>query len=111
MRKIVSTKEGYSFFIDNKGCVCYETGRHITGEDVAKELKVPRVATSQPLHRSLTRIYYALKKRNKYLTPVDIMILIANDICGCETDNEYQKFYKLFPSRIKGEVLNAIQKN
>ncbi len=110
MRKIVSTKEGYTFFIDEGDCVDYETGKHLTGVDVANKLKITPVAVSQTLKRSLRKIYYHVKRTNRYLNPVDIMILLA-EICGCETDDEYRSFYKLFPPKIKGEVLNAaIQK-
>jgi biotin operon repressor len=117
MRKVVSTVEGYTFFIGEKKlrndqgkyigkedyCYYFETGKQMSGSDIADSLEISRSAVSQSLKRSLTTIYYALKKKNKLLSPVEIMLLVT-EILEIETEEQYIKLFKLLPTKIKGEV-------
>jgi len=103
MREIVSCNEGYSIFIDKKGCVVYETGKHMTGQDIADNLKISRSAVSQSLKRSLATIYRHLKIRNRMLRPIDIALIMA-DMLNVKTEVQYEKFFRLFNTKIRGEI-------
>lgn len=110
MREIVSVDEGYTFFIDKKGCICYETGNQMNGQDIANELNITKVAVSQNLKKALTKIYKHLKIRNRELTSIDIA-LIMTEMFELKTEVQYEKFYRLLSFDIKREItLDAYRK-
>jgi len=106
MKKTVS-KNGYSLFFDDDekkiNCVAYETGKHLTGQDVANYLNISRSAVSQSLKRSIKRIFYRLKKNNNIFSTVEIIATMAV-VFNVNTESEYRNFFRLFPENIKGEV-------
>lgn len=103
MRQVVSCDEGYSFFIDKKGWVMYETGKHMTGQEIAEVLDISRSAVSQSLKRSLASIYRHLKIRNRNLNSFDLILIMA-DMFDIKTEVQYEKFFRLFDNRVKGEI-------
>lgn len=107
MRKIVSNDNGFSLFFEDEGkdvdCIAYETGKHMTGQDVATYLNISRSAVSQSLKRSIKRIFYTIKRKNHKASTVQIMCIMA-DMFNVKSEKQYKKFFKLFPSSIKGEV-------
>jgi len=107
--KIVSSIEGYTFFIDEKKCFDFETGKHLTGQEIANILNISRVAVSQNLKKGLTKIYKFLRKRNTYLDPVDVVLLMA-DMFGIKSETQYNNFFKLFNNKIKGEIYKNAKK-
>lgn len=109
MRKIVSTREGVSLYLDGDEIVIYETGRHMTGQDVANQLNISRSAVCQSLKRSIRRIYYGLKRRNHDVSAIQILCAMAN-MFNVKTEKEYRKFFRLFPENIKGEIHAAARK-
>lgn len=112
MENVISTKEGYSFFIDEhigkkkkKNFVVFLTGKSMTGSDISKELRITRMAVSQSLKRSLKKIYYTLKKNNRHLDPFEIAVEMSQILCvSLDCSNEVNKFFNLFPADIKDEI-------
>lgn len=107
MVKIVSKNDGYSLFFekdendDEINCIAYETGKHLTGQEIGDYLNVSRSAVSQSLKRSIKRIFYKLKKNNMFST-VEIIANMAV-IFNVNTESEYKNFFRLFPDNIKGK--------
>ena len=112
MENVISTKEGYSFFIDEhvgeklkKNFVVFLTGKSMSGTDVSEELHVSRMAVSQSLKNSFKKIYHLLKKYNRHLDPFDIAVTMSQLFCvSFDCDSEVNKFFNLFPSEIKKEI-------
>jgi len=110
--KVISTKEGYSFFIDEhigkkrkKNFAVYLTGKSMTGSEISKDLRITRMAVSQSLKRSLKKIYYNLKKNNRSLDPFEIAVTMSQILCvSLDCYNEVNKFFNLFPRDIKEEI-------
>ena len=106
MRKVVSDEDGYSLFLENEDgdikCVAYETGRHMTGQEIADVLGITRSAVSQSLKKSIKFIYYKIK-RNTNLSPVEVICIMAK-MFNIKSNSQYKKFFRLFPSNIKGVV-------
>lgn len=109
MRQIVSTKEGVSLYLDEDEVVVYETGKHMTGQDVANQLNISRSAVCQSLKRSIKRVYFGLKRANRDITAIQILCAMAK-MFNVRTDKEYKKFFRLFPENIKGEINAAARK-
>ena len=119
MKKVVSTIEGYTFFIgervlrnengkkigNKKYFVDFETGKHMSGQEIADSLCISRSSVSQSLKRSLTNIFFTLREKNKYLSSFEI-ILLMSEMLNIKTEIQYKKFFKLFNREIKGEVYN-----
>ena len=104
MRQVVSCDEGYSFFIDKKEVVFYETGRHMTGQDIADVLDISKGAVSQNLKRALRKVYRFIRNSNRrLLSPVEVVMVMA-EMLDIRTETQYQKFFKLFDNDIKGEI-------
>ena len=105
MRKIVSTKEGFSLFFDDEcdDCVVYETGKHMSGSEVARKLDISRSAVSQSLKRSIKRIFYSIKRKNQKASTIQIMCSMAS-MFNVQSEKEYKRFFRLFPDNIKGEI-------
>ncbi len=103
IRKVVSTEEGYTFLINDDEFVCYETGKQLTGEDVAKELKISRSAVSQNLKKTLKCIFYTLKRTNKDLTTLQVLTFLA-EWCGIKAEKHYKQFFRLFPKNIRKDI-------
>lgn len=111
---VISTREGYSFFIDEhigpkkklkKNFVVYLTGKSMTGTEISKDLHITRMAVSQSLKRSLKKIYYRLKKYNRHLDPFEIAVTMSQILCvSMDCSNEVNKFFNLFPKDIKEEI-------
>ena len=113
MRKIVSAKNGYTYFYENESnnmdCVIFETGEHMSGADIARELNITRSAVSQSLRRSIKRIYSYIKNRNNGLSTIEVMSIMAN-MFNVKTNSQYKKFFNLFPINIKGEFYAEAKK-
>lgn len=107
MRKIVTTKNGYTLMLEKKKddieCLAYKTGIPMKAADVARHLKISRSAVSQSLKRSIGKIYNRIRKENKVLSSVEIMCIMA-DFFNVKSQKEYKKFFNLFPPHVKGEV-------
>jgi predicted transcriptional regulator len=108
MRKIITTKKGYTLILEKQKndeieCVAYKTGIPMKSIDVAKHLKLSRSAVSQSLKRSIRKIYNKMRKENKILSSIEIMCIMA-DVFNVKSQIEYKKFFNLFPSHVKGEV-------
>ena len=106
MRKVVS-KEGYSFFIERDEnedieCTAYITGDHMKGQEIADIIGISKSAVSQAIKRSMKKIYYSMKYRYD-CNPVEAVCLMAN-LFNVNSEEQYNKFFKLFPPDIKGEV-------
>lgn len=110
MRKVVSSKEGYSLFFENTkhgiNCVAYGTKEHMTGKDIADTLKISRSAVSQSLRRSVKKIFIHLKKRN--ISTIEIMFIMIK-IFNIETESQYKKFFKLLPEKVRRNINATIR--
>lgn len=110
MKKIVSTIEGYTCFIEknkkNVECTIYETGIPMQSCDIARVLNISPSAVSQSLKRSIKKIFDYIKKRNKELTTIEIICYMAL-MFDLKCQNEYIKFFNLFPNDIKGEAYES----
>lgn len=106
MRKIVSTDDGYSLFLEKKNdnikCVAYETEKHMSGQEIADILEITRSAVSQSLKRSIRRIFLKLKKNNN-ISSIEIACAMAK-VFNVKTDSQYVNFFRLFSDDIKGEI-------
>ena len=107
MRKVVSTDEGYTLFFEKNGkeidCIAYETGIHMSGQDIGDIIGISKGAVSQSLKKSIKRLYYYFKNIYRDLSVIEIMSIMAN-IFNVKTDNQYKKFFRLFPTNIQGEM-------
>lgn len=103
MRKIVSTYEGYTFFIEEKKCVDFITGKCLTGQEVADNIGISRSSVSQSLKRSIKKLYLRLKKKNKILSPMEIVLLMT-EILEINDETQFKKLFILFNPKIKGEI-------
>ncbi len=108
MRKIVR-KDGYCLFFDmnDEGqvrCTAYESGSHLNGEEIASALGISRSAVSQILKRTVRSIYYKLRRCNTRDVSALQIVAVMAEMFGIKTDNEYKKFFKLFPESIQGDV-------
>jgi predicted transcriptional regulator len=113
MRKIVTIKDGRTFFfeVENEDidCVVYETGKHMSGTEIANRLDITRSAVSQILKRSIKSIYFKLKNRYRNYSTTQIVGIMAC-VFNVKTDMEYKKFFRLFPEKIKGEINDEARK-
>ena len=108
MRKVLNSKNGYSLFLekiddDNIECIAFKTGIPMNSADIAKNLKVSRSAVSQSLKRSIKKIYDRLSNKNKSLSSIEIICIMA-ELFNVKSQLEYKKFFNLFPEKVKGEV-------
>jgi predicted transcriptional regulator len=79
--------------------------RSMTGEDIAKELGITRMAVSQSLKRALKKIYNLLKKNNRHYDSFEIAVTISQILqVSIDSDSEMKKFFNLFPDKIKKEI-------
>jgi hypothetical protein len=109
MRKAVSNGKYTLFFEDCKDyidCVAYETGRHIPIEDIANIMGVSVPASRKTLKRSLKKIYVAMRKRHKDMSPCEIVSAMAL-IFNINYITEYKQFIRLFPERIRRELYES----
>ena len=104
--KIVS-KGNYTFIYEqNKNdieCTAFFNGNHMKQSDIARYLGFTRAAISQILKRSLQKIYYQTKKKNKHLNPIEVTSMLA-EILGVKTMVQYSKFFESLPSKVKKEI-------
>ena len=73
----------------------------MNGAEIAKELGISRQAVSQTIKRGLVKMYDALMKENStgpFETAVNLAIGLNVD------DEEYKKFFKLFPPKIRTSI-------
>jgi len=115
MRKIVTTKNGYTYILEKKvikdttwydidiECIAYKTGIPMKSIEVARHLKLSRSAVSQSLKRSIRKIYNKIKRENGALSSIEIMCIMA-DFFNIKSQIEYKKFFNLFPPHVKGEI-------
>lgn len=107
MKKVVSKKDGYSYFyeiIDNEICKTkFETGYHMTGQDIANVLDTTRARVSQLIKKGIKTIYYKLKMSNKDHSSIQIVAAMAN-VFNVKTDMEYRKFFRLFPIKVRRKI-------
>lgn len=107
MKKVVSEKDGYSYFyeVDNDKIhrTKFETGNHMTGQDIADILVTTRARVSQLLKKGIKTIYYKLKNKNKDCSSIQIVATMAS-VFNVKTDIEYRKFFRLFPKNVRREV-------
>ena len=107
MRKVISSKDGYSLFIEQEKekemkCTAYITGDHMKGQEIADVIGLSKSAVSQIIKRSMKKIYYSMKYRYD-CNSIEAVCLMAN-LFNVQTEEQYDKFFKLFPQEIKGEV-------
>lgn len=107
MRKAVS-KGKYTLFFEDAGkdyidCIAYETGKHMSIDEISDSFNVSVVASRNTLKRSLEKVYVAIKKNNKDMSPCDIINSMAT-LFNINYVTEYRQFIRLFPKKIKGEI-------
>jgi len=79
--------------------------RPMTGEEIAQELGISRMAVSQSLKRALKKIYLLLKKNNRHYDSFEVAVTISQILCvSIDSDSEMKKFFNLFPDNIKKEI-------
>lgn len=98
MKKIVSKKN-----------VKFKNGKHMSGQEIADKLNISRAAVSQTLKRSIEKVFISLKKKNKNQSNIKIMSVMANEF-NIQSNIEYQKFFRLFPERIKRNIYDEAKK-
>ena len=94
VRKFIEEQTKVDFSLD---LVCEE----MTGTEIANELGISRQAVSNTLKRGLKKLYDTLKKENgtgAFETAVNIAIGFN------VVDDEYKKFFKLFPPAVRKEI-------
>lgn len=106
MRKIVSKKDGNTYYYEIKNgkmkCIKFETGKHMSGSEIAGKLNISRAAVSQRLQRSMGTIYVSLKRKYD-CSSIQVASAMAK-VFNISTEKEYKKFFRLFPDDIKGEI-------
>ena len=86
--------------------------RPMSGSDIANELGISRMAVSQSLKRSLKKIYYSLKKKNKHSDPFQVAVTMSQILrVSSDCDKEMEKFFNLFPAEIKNEIKHHAKKH
>lgn len=115
MKKIVDVKEeGYTLFIEKKmndiNCVAYETNKHMSGQEVGEILGISRAAVSQILKKSIKKIFFSLKNKNKKCNSVQIISSMAK-LFNVKTNSQYKKLFKLFPKEVRKEIREEAYKN
>lgn len=114
MIKIVTKEDGYSLLFEKNdediNCMAYETGRHMSGQEVGNALDISRASVSQTLKKSIRRIYYILKKKSKNNNSLDLVCAMAS-VFNVKDDSQYNKFFKLLPNEVKKEVKKEALKN
>jgi predicted transcriptional regulator len=107
MREIVSTNDGktlfYEFEDESFDYVEFETGRHMTGQDIADELNLTRARVSQLIKKGIKTIYYRLKNKYRDYSSIQIVAAMAS-VFNIKTDVEYKKFFRLFPKNIRRKI-------
>ena len=73
----------------------------MSGSEIAKKIGVSRQAVSQTLKRGLVKMYNALMKENG-TSPFETVVNLAIGL-GVD-DQDYKKFFKLFPPKTRKEI-------
>jgi hypothetical protein len=86
------------YIIDEGGFVITD---QMNGQEIANELGISRQSVSNTLKKGLVKVYKAMKMENN-TGPFETAVSIA---VGFGVDNqEYKKFFKLFPPAIRKEI-------
>ena len=73
----------------------------MSGADIAAELKISRQAVSYTLKRAMEKVFVQFQKENKTdAFETAVTIAMGFDI----PDDEYSKFFKLFPPNIRKQI-------
>lgn len=110
MRKVVSTDEGFSFFINDEECVFYKTGIHMSGQEIGDILNLSRNSICLTLKKSIKKTYYTIKRKHHDLSTIEIICGMAQAF-NIKSDSQYKKFFKMFPENIRREVYEEAHKN
>ena len=103
MREIVSTHEGYTFFIEEGKFCDFKTGESRTGKQVADILGISRSSVSQALRASIQKLYKHIRNRNRKLSPMQIALLMTY-ILEINDESEFKKMFMLFNTKIRMEI-------
>lgn len=82
--------------------------KEMTGADIGKILGISRAAVSQILKKSISKIYFILKNKNKNISSTEILCGMAKGFNLQEY--QYKKFFKLFPKEAKEEIKNNLER-
>jgi len=105
--EVISTIDGYSFIIDDNEIICYETDKHLVGEEIAKHFGVSKQTVSVILKKAIKKLYLKLRKDNKDFGAFETVCLLS-EMFRVKTQDEYRRFYKLFPKEIKDQVIGEL---
>lgn len=101
--EVISTIDGYSIIVDDEEVICYETDKHLVGEDIAKCLGLSKQSISKILRKAIEKLYIGIRGQNKNFGEFETVSLMA-EMFGVKTQDEYRRFYKLFSNEIKSKV-------
>lgn len=82
----------------------------MSGADIAKELGVTRQAVSNTLKRAMEKVFKEMKKLNKGMDAFEVAVGMAVGWDAANTTAEMQKFFTLFPPKIRKEIEAAAAK-
>lgn len=113
MRKIVSRNDGVTLFFEKRkdiiDCIAYETGKHMSGQEIGEKFNISRARVSQILKKSIKRIFYSIKIKNSDLNIIQIIIMMA-EFFNIKNQTDYKKFLRLFPKNIQGEIYEEAER-
>lgn len=96
----------------------YKQETPMSGEEIAQALfdqgitkkKITRQAVSNTLKRAMDKVFTAMKKANPDMDDFEIAASLAAGWGAANTVAEMQKFFKLFPPKIRKEIEAAAAK-
>lgn len=85
-------------------------GFHMNQTEIAKELGCTRGAISFTIKNGLAKLFYFLRNNNKYLDPVELLVLLS-EILNVKTNVQFERFFRELPKDIKSEVEEYAREN
>lgn len=96
----------------------YQQETPMSGEEIAQALydqgvtkkKITRQAVSNTLKRAMDKVFNEMKKANPDMDDFEIAAALATGWGAANTVAEMQKFFKLFPPKIRKQIEAAAAK-
>jgi predicted DNA-binding protein YlxM (UPF0122 family) len=80
--------------------------KRMSGEEIAKVLRITRQAVSNTLKRAMGKLFKAEKKINRYANDFEIALIILKKLNALDADtNEIRNDFNLFPPEIRKKII------